>query len=167
MIDQFIATWCRISIQASVLLILVLLVTQLFGRWLTPRVRFWLWGLVLLRFLIPFAPVSGLSLYGLFTAVSPETVAQVPQTADAPAVRSANHGVPPMMPLDLPHVMTNRIRKTVVEPIDQTENVPSHFSRTGIGTDHSPITVEQEEPPVASDFPWAKCAALIWLIGAA
>ena len=57
-------TW-RTSLQASVLILLVLLLQRLLRRWLTPRLRYALSFLVLCRLLLPVAPSSSLSFENL------------------------------------------------------------------------------------------------------
>src|SRR5512143_776640 len=57
-------TW-RTSLQASVLISLVLLLQGIVGRWLTPRLRYALSLLVLCRLLLPVAPSSSLSMENL------------------------------------------------------------------------------------------------------
>ncbi|MBP7053351.1 MAG: hypothetical protein KBE65_20270 [Phycisphaerae bacterium] len=57
-------TWLvRASMQASVLIALILLTQKLAGRWLSARGRCCLWLVLILRMAIPWAPQSGLSLY--------------------------------------------------------------------------------------------------------
>ncbi len=53
------------SWQASVLVLLVLLIQWIFGRWLTARWRYALWFLVLGRLMLPALPSSGLSVFNL------------------------------------------------------------------------------------------------------
>lgn len=62
--SAFAWTW-RTSLQASVLIILVLLLQRLLRRWLTPRLRYALSLLVLCRLLLPVAPPSSFSFENL------------------------------------------------------------------------------------------------------
>jgi beta-lactamase regulating signal transducer with metallopeptidase domain len=57
-------TW-RTSLEASVLVLLVLLLQRLLKRWLTPRLRYALSFLLLCRLLLPIAPSSSLSFENL------------------------------------------------------------------------------------------------------
>ncbi len=75
-------TW-RTSLQASVLIILVLLLQRLLRRWLTPRLRYALSLLVLCRLLLPVAPPSALSFENLL-APSPQ-----PAQSSAPPTLAA------------------------------------------------------------------------------
>src|SRR6516164_5762977 len=71
-------TW-RTSLQASVLILLVLLLQRLLRRRLTPRLRYALSVLVLCRLLLPVAPSSSFSFENLL----------------APAARRAQSSPPP------------------------------------------------------------------------
>ena len=60
------ATWVgRTSVEASILVGLVLLVQWLFGEHLKARWRYWLWMLVIVRLLMPVVPRSAVSLSNL------------------------------------------------------------------------------------------------------
>ncbi len=54
------------SIQAGVLVLLVLLAQRIFRRQLTSRWRFALWWVVLIRLILPFGPESALSVFNLW-----------------------------------------------------------------------------------------------------
>ena len=58
-------TW-KNSLQVALLVGLVLLVQTVLARWLTPRLRYGLSLLILLRLLLPAVPSSPLSLENLF-----------------------------------------------------------------------------------------------------
>lgn len=73
------------SLQAGVLVLLVLAVQWLCGRRLTNRWRFALWWIVLIRLLLPFSPQSALSLFNLMRpAVQIETPRPVASVGHAP-----------------------------------------------------------------------------------
>src|ERR1035437_10934277 len=61
----FDGTW-KNSLQVAVLVGLVVLVQTVLARWLTPRLRYALSLLILLRLLLPAVPPSPLSLENLF-----------------------------------------------------------------------------------------------------
>jgi beta-lactamase regulating signal transducer with metallopeptidase domain len=63
--DLFHWTWMT-SLQASLLILLVLFVQRLLEHWLTPRLRYALSLLVIARLLLPSAPPSHLSLQNLY-----------------------------------------------------------------------------------------------------
>jgi len=71
-------TWHN-SVQVALLVGLVLVVQKVLGRWLTPRLRYALSLLILLRLLLPAVPSSPLSLENLFR----------------PAARLEAHSLPP------------------------------------------------------------------------
>ena len=57
------------SLQAGMLVLLVLAVQWIFRRQLASRWRFALWWIVLARLLLPFSPESALSLFNIFRPV--------------------------------------------------------------------------------------------------
>lgn len=66
----------RTTVQAGILVCLILLAQKLLGRWLGVRGRHCLWFLLLLRLALPWAPQSGWSVYNLLPIPSyrgPET----------------------------------------------------------------------------------------------
>jgi len=74
-------TW-KNSLQVALLVGLVLLVQTVLARWLTPRLRYALSLLILLRLLLPLAPPSPLSLQNLWPRATPPA----PPPAAAPVV---------------------------------------------------------------------------------
>lgn len=63
---QGVLVWLlRGSGEAAVIALLVLAVQLMFGRWLTAAWRYRLWGLVVLRLMLPVAPASALSLWNV------------------------------------------------------------------------------------------------------
>ncbi len=55
-----------VSWQASVLVLIVLSAHTAFGRWLSPRWRYALWSVVVLRLMLPVTPGSVVSVFNLF-----------------------------------------------------------------------------------------------------
>jgi beta-lactamase regulating signal transducer with metallopeptidase domain len=89
-------TW-KNSLQAAVLIGLVLLLQKILGRWLTPRLRYALSLLIVLRLLLPTAPPSPISLENLFTPAAQLTAA--PATAGVPeSVQTASSTGAPVAP---------------------------------------------------------------------
>ena len=64
----------RTTVQASVLVCLILLAQRALGRWIGVRGRHCLWLLLLVRLALPWAPQSGLSLYNLLPIPSFQAV---------------------------------------------------------------------------------------------
>ena len=74
------ATW-----QASVLVMLVLAVQMMFGRWLNARWRYALWSVVVLRLMLPVTPGSVVSVFNLFRGEAEAVVvAELPVAPVAP-----------------------------------------------------------------------------------
>lgn len=74
----------RSSLQASLLILVILLVRSLLGQRLSARWRSTLWLLVVVRLAMPWAPESGLSPYGAVTGILAR-----PRSADAAATPPA------------------------------------------------------------------------------
>lgn len=84
MAESFAGWMLRTHVQASVVVLLVLAAQVLFRRWLSPGWRYALWGLVLLRLIVPVLPQSPLSIFNLgrlWAGVEePAVVVQTPPT---------------------------------------------------------------------------------------
>jgi bla regulator protein BlaR1 len=83
-------TW-KTSVQAALLVVLIVLLQKFLERWLTPRLRYALSFLVLCRLLLPAAPASRLSADNLFV-----------RTAEPTATESAHASSPRALMVDLP-----------------------------------------------------------------
>ncbi len=81
--DAVVAGLVRISAQAGVLVLLVMLVQWLFRRKLTARWRCALWTLVFIRLLVPFSPDSRLSIFNLLPAWQVEEANPIASTQPA------------------------------------------------------------------------------------
>ena len=69
-VEFIIAAWkltLEISIQASVLIVLVLMIQLTLGKWLTPGFKLLMWTLVGIRLVLPFTPPSDFSVFNLLT----------------------------------------------------------------------------------------------------
>ena len=110
------------SLQAGVLVLLVLLVQWLFRRQLTNRWRFALWWIVLARLLLPFGPESAVSLFNLFQP--PPQLISLPSSTSS--LRSAPSQftlvVPPASPAKIPH---SEISENTLPAFDITESQTS------------------------------------------
>jgi len=80
-------TW-RTSFHASVLIALVWLIQRTGGKWLSPRSRYALGILVLVRLLLPAVPASPWSIFNLRKAVLPRSTSPEIQVV-SPSVTSA------------------------------------------------------------------------------
>ena len=86
----------RTGIQAGVLVLLVLLIQWLLGRWLTAGMRYGLWALVVIRLAMPVMPASSWSLFNL--SLREEAPASRPLPAAGPVVRVELGEVPGFRP---------------------------------------------------------------------
>ena len=59
------STLGRLSVQAAIVVLVILLVQRVFRKWLTPRWRCALWLLLVARLLLPVSPPSPLSIFNL------------------------------------------------------------------------------------------------------
>src|SRR5579862_4034009 len=80
-------TW-KTSVQAGILVVLLLLLQRFLGHWLTPRLRYALSLLVLCRLLLPVLPPSSLSLANVFTRTAQSAESPVISTTVAPPVHA-------------------------------------------------------------------------------
>lgn len=111
------------SLQAGVLVLVVLAVQRIFRRQLTNRWRFALWWIVLARLLMPFKPESALS---LFNYVQPTVHLSAPAPASpAPVIQPERMpGAPTMVPppvfIPKPNAVENS--RSLPEPAPKNED---------------------------------------------
>lgn len=109
------------SLQAGVLVVLVLAIQWVFRRQLTARWRFALWWIVLGRLLLPFNPESAVSLFNLF---QPHVRLEAPERpAPVPLVRQVqsnpvpvNRQLIPMPPITDPEAGSEPAAPAGIEP---------------------------------------------------
>ncbi len=82
--EEFLTWLLNHSLQAGLLVVLVLLVQWIFRRQLTSRWRFALWWVVLVRLLLPVGPQSAVSLFNYFHPVSTTPYYQTTQSLSHP-----------------------------------------------------------------------------------
>lgn len=83
-LDPGLRALLTISWQASVLVLIVLAVHAVFGRWLSPRWRYALWSVVVLRLVLPVTPGSAVSVFNLFrSGAEPPAVSMVLPTVSS------------------------------------------------------------------------------------
>src|SRR3954447_23110660 len=100
----------RASGGAAAVALLVLFVQTAFGRWLTPAWRYRLWGLVVLRLMLPVLPASPTSLWNLRVAAPVRGL--ITSSGETQPVRTAP--IPPAVPAARPGLTV----KVFVEPLD-------------------------------------------------
>lgn len=155
------------SLQAGVLVLLVLLVQWTFRRRLTSRWRFALWWIVLLRLLLPFGPESGLSLFNwvLPGVVFPHQPDDAPSAAAAYETPWPENPIPtatidvgplPADELDLNTVWGKRYHRSAEPPANATQPP-------------IPPTIQIPRPPPQPQIPWiawlVPSLVYIWLTG--
>ena len=102
-LGPFLAGLVEVSLHAGVLVLLVLTAQSIFNRWLSPRGRYALWGLVVLRLLLPAVPGSPLSIWNLIPERTPELHATPANPVlTAPPTHSTPTAIP--RPVSAPHV---------------------------------------------------------------
>lgn len=148
----------EMSLYGAVLIAAVLLLRAAFLNRLPKRTFSTLWGLAILRLLLPFSVASAVSLYALLPAALP---APEPLTADEPALAPA-----PAVSAPAPAVTVSPtpVPTAAASPII-TSTEPSPFPET------VPVTVTAAEP-IQTEAPKAELSLetvlkLIWCSGAA
>jgi beta-lactamase regulating signal transducer with metallopeptidase domain len=100
-------TW-KTSASAALLVALVFLAQRILSRWLTPRLRYTLSLLILIRLLVPLVPASPLSLQNLFrlraAPMKSASVSIAPDPTFQEAEPAPLAGMSPGMPPGLSHV---------------------------------------------------------------
>ncbi len=97
-LSPFMLWLLRASWQSSIIILLVLGVQRIFRRHLTPRWRYRLWLLVLLRLVLPVSPASSFS---IFNYLNPRVAASFVQTSTSnkpAAVSQVENGARPPIP---------------------------------------------------------------------
>ena len=77
MISSLLTVISEITIQASILIAVVMLLRLLFGKKLDKRLQYYLWIPVALRLLLPFSIESELSLLNLFAPATDNDVSKI------------------------------------------------------------------------------------------
>lgn len=115
-LELFLSGLARLSAQAGVLVLLVLLVQGIFRRQLTPRWRCALWLLVFVRLLLPISPGSVMSIYNLARwNDAPTSAPGNSATLVAPPVMTHAMEAAPL-PANLPLVTRQRVVTESVSP---------------------------------------------------
>ncbi len=157
---------CWLSCQGALVIVMVLLVQWLARRWLSARWRYNLWGLVLLRLVVPFSPESPLS---IFNVIRP-TAAQVTLYRAAPAIAPTVSSVAPTMALSsstlpaanvIPASAGSALAK--IPPADEGNGRGAPAAVAPSPGTASPAALSPSHRP----FAWSLLAVWIWLGGMA
>jgi len=160
-----------LAVESSILILAILLIQRLAGRWLTPRWHYLLWGLVVLRLLAPTLPQAPFGLqrpdwsltgtHSLPGSVAMETVGNIP-----PMVRVERK---------LP-VQTALAQAVPEQPAAPADAAPAPIpTDAAVHADGAPLPsssfLAAEQEPTAGSATlalpwWAMSLLLIWFIGA-
>jgi beta-lactamase regulating signal transducer with metallopeptidase domain len=149
----------RTSIDAALVAVLVVVVQTAFGRWLTPGWRYRLWGLVVLRLVLPVLPASPTSLWNLRVAAPVRgLIASSDETRAVPPAL-----VPPAVPAAHPGLTV----KVFVEPLDPAAALPA--PSMAVPAPPKLPTPQPAPPPDPAPTPsrLPLVLAAVWLAGAA
>ena len=153
----------KVSLQASLLIALVLLVHWLGGKRLSPRVRYALWLLVVARLLLPVSFESGFSVFN-FTTAAPAKVFRAVAAASKASAPKAGAPTAPASAAPAP---------SAPAPIQTPAALPASLNpplANGLpaGSSTLPPTAHifpAVAPDSAKTFPWATALALAWFAG--
>ncbi|HNQ72859.1 MAG TPA: M56 family metallopeptidase [Verrucomicrobiota bacterium] len=159
-LELYLTTLGRVSLQAGVLVVLVLAVQWLFRKQLPPRWRCALWLLVVVRLLLPFSPGSAASIFNLLPRWKPIAVA--PATAPGSTVQSPLVS-PPVARQDGagPIVASPSLARPAVETAVTSQNQPTSAPRM----ETSSLPASPSQP--AAQISWMRWLFWIWLSGVA
>ena len=151
---QFLSALGRISMQAGVLVLVVLLAQWFFRRRLTPRWRCALWLLVVVRLMLPLSLTSPTSIFNWLPAWNGRT------TSAAPSSRS--NLTPPPAPLE------TSFGRLVDQPVVMRE-IPSAQSAVGVETAKAAVPQVSVgtniKTPATRQISWTTVAVAIWFVG--
>ncbi len=147
---EVLLSWClRTSWQVALLVLGILVVQRLFARWLTPRWRYGLWGLVVVRLLLPVQPaVPGAAVDWELTSYRPSIERSDEVEVDLRTSERAIEPAPTMPAADAAPAAALRSRPAA-----------SLLGETA----RSEKTVSEASPPVSRRVPWKGLAVGAWL----
>jgi beta-lactamase regulating signal transducer with metallopeptidase domain len=154
-LSQAFAAVLRLSWQASLLIVAVLLVQWLARRGLPTRWRYNLWLIVVIRLLLPFSPESSLSVFNVIRLGAARHSTTLDRSAEVASVKAtaslAPAGIPPVPDQPRP-ARANRTGDNRQDALSAAVMRPS-----------ASVAAVTPRPP----FPWLAAAAWAWLAGAA
>ncbi len=153
----------KVSAQASLLIVLVLLVQWLGAKKLPPRVRYALWLLVVARLLLPVSLQSGFSVFNFTTATPAKffhAVGAASKTSAAKAeVKNPPAPTAPVSPTPAPIVAAPSSAGVPPAPGAKAGEAPA------LPTPSPAQVFRDASPGIAKSFPWAPALSFIWLAG--
>jgi len=151
----------RASLQAGLLVLLVLLAQWLFRGQLTPRWRSALWLLVVVRLLLPVSFTSATSVFNLLPRPAPPFATERMQPEVVPAPTEP----PPRLATRPPPAFS-----PVVRPANTAEVLPAPPEVVPAASPALPVAARAPAPVPAqtgAPFAWPALLLVIWLAGAA
>jgi len=147
----------RVSLQAGVLVVLVLVVQWLFRKQLPPRWRCALWLLVVVRLLLPFSPGSAASIFNLLPTWKPTAV----KPASAPGATVSTPAVVPPIDRQLP-ASPDALPRSPADPADTAALTPQDAPLPAPPIVAPPVFTPQPKP---DPVPWARLLFGSWVAG--
>ncbi|HWY32710.1 MAG TPA: M56 family metallopeptidase, partial [Candidatus Acidoferrum sp.] len=152
------------SLQAGVLVLLVLLLQWVFRRQLTNRWRFALWWIVLARLLLPFSPESAMSLFNIFQPnVHLESSSTSVSFARLPENKSINIPEFAVVPAELELPPINSV--PTMESVLVAPEPPNPMNAAPSGSVPAANCQFLRPRPPATDYDFILGAVAIWLTG--
>lgn len=152
----------KVSAQAAILILLVLLVKAVMGRRLPPRVSYALWLIVVVRLLLPVSLESGFSIFNLSTSTPARVFRAGGEESIASAVNAgAKRASAPETTSGSPTVPTPTARAAAEKFEASSAKVPASGTVASIKAGQPARRVVGAGKP----FPWPQVLALMWLAG--
>ncbi|MHC4740672.1 MAG: M56 family metallopeptidase, partial [Planctomycetota bacterium] len=151
----------RATLQASLLIVLILAIQTILGRRLGIRWRYCLWLLLLVRMALPWAPQSRISMFNLIPHAGQKT--PVEHASEEVAVDSINSGPLQMPSVQQPPAVTNEVVEAAPQPVAV---IPSAQRQAETELEPPPVLQRSADLPRAS-FEIANALLLVWLAGVA
>ncbi len=164
LVARFFMGVCRVSCQAALVIIMVLLVQWLARRWLSARWRYNLWVLVLLRLVIPFSPESSLSVLNVIRSpVAPHTLKRIESFTARAVSPVVSMAVP--LPSPLPAaVVAASLKPAPPATVPAGESAGQSAPVAAAPVPRAAVPPAAVPPP-SRPFSWWLLAGWVWLGG--
>ncbi|MHC4674812.1 MAG: M56 family metallopeptidase, partial [Planctomycetota bacterium] len=140
------------TVQASVLIVLILVLQQLLRRKLEARWLCWLWIILLIRMVLPWAPQSRISVFNL--------IPQPPEQTQPASIAHEDQSIPESIYPRPAHIPANEL--TTIPIVVAEEKAPEPLP----ATTHIPQEITKQ-PTIHTAYQVADVWPLIWLAGVA
>ncbi|MEY2409833.1 MAG: hypothetical protein QOF48_2503, partial [Verrucomicrobiota bacterium] len=155
----FLKTLGRFSLQASVMVLLVLVTQWIFRRWLTPRWRCALWLLVIGRILLPASLPTRVSVFNVVPLATRKN-------------SSPSHPITSAREEQSNQLSATHTETSPVQAVPKTDEKQKGVADIAVVTDAPPTTRRAEAvaatpvPLHQRQIPWPLCLFAFWLAGA-